>query len=141
MIIIDICRKLFAERGGCLPRPTKKRKVCHLPEKCEFAPLMFDEKIDAVNMTVEEYETIRLIDYRGFTQAECGDYMKIARTTVQQIYNDARAKIAKCIVEGKKLVIKGGNFCLCDGREDKCGCGGCKKHQLILKKQSEKGTR
>ena len=81
-------------------------------------------------MTIDEYETIRLIDLQGFTQEECSEQMNIARTTVQRIYNDARKKLAESIVNGKILIIEGGDFKLCDGTEIYCQCGGCKKHQL-----------
>lgn len=80
-------------------------------------------------MSVDEYETIRLIDLEGFTQEECSNQMNIARTTVQGIYNDARKKLAESLVKGKVLRIEGGEYTLCDGLEEACGCGGCRRHR------------
>jgi uncharacterized protein len=80
-------------------------------------------------MTVDEYETIRLIDLEDFTQETCAEQMHIARTTVQRIYNDARKKLAESLVNGKVLRIEGGDYELCDGLEENCGCGGCYRHR------------
>jgi predicted DNA-binding protein (UPF0251 family) len=82
-----------------------------------------------VNMTVDEYEAIRLIDLEGFTQEECADRMSIARTTVQGIYNEARKKLAESLVDGKVLVIGGGEYRLCDGTGKGCGQGGCRRYR------------
>lgn len=113
-----------------MPRPKKCRMVCCMPHKTEFAPVGTDFlHSDAVVMTVDEYECIRLIDHEGFTQLECAGYMKIARTTVQQIYNDARKKLSLTLVDGKPLVINGGEYQLCNGNEALCDCGGCKRHR------------
>lgn len=113
-----------------MPRPRKCRKVCRLPGTGEFIPADGREGKKAVVMTVDEYETIRLVDKQGFSQEECGNYMRIARTTVQQIYTSARRKIADALVEGLPLKIEGGDYQLCDGKEDYCGCGGCRKHRF-----------
>ncbi|MGC7871243.1 DUF134 domain-containing protein [Desulfosporosinus sp. SYSU MS00001] len=113
-----------------MPRPRKWRKVCCLPERNQFGPLNAPINQDHfLTMTVDEYETIRLIDLEGFTQEESADQMKIARTTVQRIYNDARKKLAESLVKGKMLRIEGGDYKLCDGLEPYCGCGGCQKHR------------
>ncbi|KGK91760.1 hypothetical protein DP73_01640 [Desulfosporosinus sp. HMP52] len=113
-----------------MPRPRKWRKVCCLPESNRFGPLNNQINLEHfVVMTVDEYETIRLIDLEGFTQEECADQMKIARTTVQRIYNDARKKLAESLVNGKVLRIEGGDYQLCDGLEKSCGCGGCLRHK------------
>lgn len=121
-----------------MPRPKKWRKVCCMPVRTEFAPV---EKpfhpSDAVIMTVDEYETIRLIDYEGFNQEECAGYMNIARTTAQQIYNTARKKLSVSLVEGKPLVISGGEYRLCEGNEPYCGCGGCHRHRCARMETTE----
>lgn len=114
-----------------MPRPMKRRKVCCLPECRRFGPL--DTSSDSqnfVNMTIDEYETIRLIDLEGFTQEECASQMNVARTTVQGIYNEARKKLAESLVNGKVLVIEGGEYRLCEGLGNGCGRGrGCHKHR------------
>ena len=83
-----------------MPRPRKCRKVCHLPHEKEFVPANGCQNRPSIVMTVDEYETIRLIDKEGFSQEECGEYMHIARTTVQQIYTNARKKIAETLSVG-----------------------------------------
>lgn len=110
-----------------MPRPRKCRKVCRMPKTREFYPA--GEGGDAVILTVDEYEAVRLIDREGFSQKECSAYMQVARTTAQLIYNSARKKLADALVEGLPLRIEGGDYRLCDGSEDFCGCGGCRKHR------------
>lgn len=112
-----------------MPRPRKCRKVCHMPKVCNFVPVGQDENQTAVVLTVDEFETIRLIDEQGFSQEECSSYMQVARTTAQAIYNTARAKIATALVEGMPLRIEGGDYRLCEGKEDVCHCGGCQRHR------------
>ena len=105
-----------------MARPMKWRKVCCLPKSNRFGPL--DSPADAKNyviMTVDEYETIRLIDLEGFTQEECATQMNVARSTVQGIYIDARKKLAQSLVNGKVLFIEGGEYRLCDGLGAGCG--------------------
>jgi len=99
-----------------------------MPKNNVFSPVGISNDNNKIVMSVEEYETIRLIDLQGFTQEEASDQMHIARTTVQRIYNDARKKLADLLVNGKVLVIEGGDFKLCDGTEASCNCGGCQKH-------------
>ena len=111
-----------------MPRPKKCRKVCHLPHISEFRP-RGSRSSEYIALTVDEYETIRLIDKEGFSQEECGAYMRIARTTVQQIYTSARNKLAVMLVDGVPLKIEGGDYELCDGKEHQCGCGGCRRHR------------
>lgn len=108
-----------------MPRPPKCRKVCCLPKYGSFAPMQgVSDPNNAVTLSVDEFEAIRLIDYEGLSQEACSVYMNVARTTVQQIYNVARKKLASALVNGASLHIEGGCYRLCDGQETCCGCGG-----------------
>lgn len=114
-----------------MPRPRKYRKVCSLPERNIFMPLnssIFDSEVTI--MTVEEYETIRLIDFEGLMQEECAEQMNVARTTVQRIYNEARKKLSKLLIEGCVLKIEGGDYRLCNENDPKNFCGRCNKHRF-----------
>ena len=65
-------------------------------------------------MTVDEYESIRLIDSERFSQEECANKLGVARKTDQLIYKNAREKILKALVMEKGLQIDGGNYVFCD---------------------------
>ncbi|HOK62929.1 MAG TPA: DUF134 domain-containing protein [Soehngenia sp.] len=107
-----------------MARPMKWRKVCSLPKSNRFGPLdSYQDINNHVIMTVDEYETIRLIDLEGFTQEECATQMGVARSTVQGIYIEARKKLAESLVNGKILSIEGGEYRLCDGLGNGCGRG------------------
>lgn len=112
-----------------MPRPKKCRKVCALPENSAFVPLNGGQDKEPIILAVDEYEAIRLIDKEGFSQEECGAYMRVARTSVQLIYASARKKLAESLVDGRPLRIEGGDYKLCDGHETACGFGGCWKRQ------------
>lgn len=113
-----------------MARPRKWRKVCCLPQSCRFGPLDSKAKNEEwVKMSVDEYESIRLIDLQGFTQEECATQMNIARTTVQGIYNEARKKLATFLVQGKILWINGGEFQICEGDGVCCKSKVCQKRK------------
>ncbi len=131
-----------------MPRPRKKRLVCCLPENVCFGPIdcpdryrnmsmkraAKDEtspngKASYVVMTIDEYETIRLIDLEGYTQEACARQMSVARTTVQAAYDAARKKIAQFVVNGKTLLISGGEYHICKGDAEGCPRRKC-RHKL-----------
>ena len=135
-IILDICRKLLytglnrtpgpapgynAREVHRLSRPRKCRTICRFPQTLGFVPTEYEGGKMPVFLTVDEYETIHLIDREELSQEECGDRMRISRTTVQQIYASARRKLADALVDGRPLVIGGGDYRLCDGKNQPCG--------------------
>ncbi len=111
-----------------MPRPRKCRKVCCVPERTIFGPLgLGKENSELVIMTIDEYETIRLIDDEGMTQEECSESMGVARTTIQRIYNLARKKLAGLLVNGDIVRIEGGDVHLYGDSEQ--GFGRCRRHR------------
>ena len=122
-----------------MPRPVKCRKVCHFPNVLEFLPADDTEKKMPIVLTVDEYETIRLLDKKGYSQEQCAESMQIARTTVQRIYEIARKKIADALIDGHPLKIEGGDFIICDGQSSDCSFGGCYKHEIYQKYAVKKG--
>ena len=118
-----------------MSRPRKCRKVCHFPRTVAFVPAE-DGSAEPVIMTVDEYETIRLIDKEGYDQEQCARRMGVARTTVQLVYALARRKLAEAIVDGRPLHIAGGDYRLCSGDDAACGENACYKQ--IIHQQHEK---
>ena len=90
-----------------MARPTRCRRIERLPEYRSFSP---DDvhAAESVCMTVDEFETLRLLDDEGLTQEGCAERMNVARTTVTAIYDSARRKVADALVHGKRLLITGG---------------------------------
>lgn len=123
-----------------MPRPKKCRRVCEFPQTLAFSPENPPASGDAVILTVEEYETIRLIDKEGLSQEQCGDLMQVARTTVQQIYASARKKLADVLVDGLPLRIAGGDYELCNGRGDDCWRSTCYRRKLCQIYPKPKGA-
>ena len=122
-----------------MPRPKKYRKVCHFPGTLLFQPEEAMPDREPVILTVDEYETLRLIDREGLSQEECSRRMHVARTTVQLIYASARKKLADVLVEGLPLRIEGGDYRLCDGDVTTCGQKTCYKYKINLQYEKPKG--
>lgn len=118
-----------------MPRPQRCRRVCEEPEFDAFSPDAIANS-ECVKLTVDEYEIIRLVDLNQLTHAQAAEQMDISRPTATEMYNTARIKIADSIVNGKKLLISGGNYRLCNG--GKCEQV-CKKHSgnLVYKKKGK----
>lgn len=116
-----------------MARPRRCRKICIEPAYDSFTPegITTGEKI---NMTVDEYEVIRLVDLEKCTHEQCAERMGISRTTVTEIYESARYKLADSVVNGKKLYISGGDYQLCDGKNIFCCSKFCKRSDLSVRK-------
>ena len=103
-----------------MPRPRKCRWISCKPNSYYFKPrgipLPFLEEI---NLTMDEFEAIRLADLNDLYQEEAAKKMKISRSTFTRLIESAHKKIAEAIVKGKALKIEGGVFKMSGIREYK----------------------
>lgn len=110
-----------------MPRPPRCRRICGAPQVDTFIPGGSADG-EPIVLTLDEYEVIRLVDLEQRTHGQCAEQMDISRSTVQEIYESARRKIAACLVYGKPLHITGGSYRICGGQEH-LRCGRCSQVQ------------
>jgi predicted DNA-binding protein (UPF0251 family) len=90
-------------------RPKKTRWV-----KCSTAQRIFNPKTKSLSanrviiLSLDEFETIRLIDHEHYSQIQAAKQMRVHRSTVSRIIASARHKIAKALVGINTIKIEGG---------------------------------
>ena len=94
-----------------MSRPKRRRMMANPPKIEGFRPFGVPmTNIEPVVLLFEEYESMRLADYEGLTQEQAAEKMGISRPTFTRIYDKARKTIAEAFVEGKAVIIQGGDF-------------------------------
>lgn len=111
-----------------MPRPLRCRRICGKPMVTGFSPDHVTGR-EAVVLTLDEFEVIRLVDLEKQTHQQCAMQMEIGRSTVTEIYESARGKIADSLINGRRLIIDGGNYKLCDGEPKWCYKKHCEKQE------------
>jgi len=92
------------------PRPKRYRKVGMPPQLTGFKPIGIPFKlVENISILFEEYEALRLADYDNLSQAQAAKKMNISRPTFARIYDSVRKKISQAFVEGKAIIIEGGD--------------------------------
>ncbi len=107
-----------------MARPTKWRKIDHVPVISYFVPSKTNvENMPENILKLEELEAIRLKDLEGLEQGECAERMEVSRPTFQRILLSAREKVADSLIHGKMIRICGGNFTrnICSMQCKDCG--------------------
>lgn len=115
---------MIGKNGDKMARPTKLRKIEHVPAIPYFIPSETEVKELPENiLKLEELEAIRLKDLEGLEQEECAERMEVSRPTFQRILLSAREKVADSLIHGKMIRIEGGNFTrnICPIRCKNCG--------------------
>ena len=88
-------------------RPCIRRRVRGNPNSSYFKPSgirMVD--LVEIDLSLSEFEAIRLVDYMDLPQEEAGSRMGISQSTLSRILKSGRAKIADAIVCGKAIRIE-----------------------------------
>jgi predicted DNA-binding protein (UPF0251 family) len=99
-------------------RPKKTRWVkCDPSERCFLPQGKSDESNNCeIVLSLDEFEAVRLLDYKGLSQTKAAEMMRVHRSTVSRIVTSARKKISQALVEIKSLKIEGGCCKVIKGR-------------------------
>ncbi len=90
--------------------PYRRRQVNLPPRFNHFKPAGIPaQALEAVYLTFDEFEAIRLADYQGLDHQQAADQMRISRPTFSRLIEKARHKVAQSLIEGKMLRIEGGH--------------------------------
>lgn len=93
-----------------MPRPKQSRRISNPPIMLGFKPYGIPRNLlSSLSLLFDEYESIRLLDYEDMNQDQAAEQMNVSRPTLTRIYEKARKTIAQAFVEGKMIVIEGGN--------------------------------
>ena len=94
-----------------MARPEKHRIVFTPPIFTEFKPSgIAGRMLENEELSLDEFEALRLADYEGMSHAEASLEMEISRSTFTRLLEKARKKLISFIINGKKLTIDGGKI-------------------------------
>jgi uncharacterized protein len=92
-----------------MSRPCRCRNIRCSPDTNYFKPRGIPvDKLQEVNLTLDELEAIRLADFDGRYQEQAAQKMNVSRQTFGNIIKSAHKKIADALLQGKALKIEGG---------------------------------
>lgn len=91
-------------------RPKKYRIIHHDPRVSQFSPRGRPGRPDEAELTMDEFEAMRLSDFMGLAQKEAAKSMRISQQTFSRILKKARRTIADGLVSGKIIKIQGGYY-------------------------------
>jgi predicted DNA-binding protein (UPF0251 family) len=107
-----------------MARPRIFRRISEEPEIRCFKPERDDlDSLKPIEITIDEFEAIRLRDYHDIQQKKSAEIMGISQSTFHRILTSARKKISKALIEGNTIMIVGGDY-ITDKKKYECNvCG------------------
>jgi predicted DNA-binding protein (UPF0251 family) len=99
-------------------RPKKYRIIRIDPPISQFSPRGKPGRPDEINLAMDEFEAIRLADFKGLNQKEAAKSMHISQQTFSRILKRAHKAIADSLVNGKIIRIQGGSYVISSHKQD-----------------------
>ncbi|MBD3179340.1 MAG: DUF134 domain-containing protein [Candidatus Latescibacteria bacterium] len=92
-----------------MPRRKKYRTIANPPIYERFKPVGVRARgLVRTEITLDEYEAIRLADGAGLSHAAAARKMEISRSTFTRLIARARGKVADFLINGRLLCVAGG---------------------------------
>ncbi len=93
-----------------MPRNKRLRKIMAPPRFVGYRPYGCRKHNDLpIELMYEEYESIKLADYKLMNHEQAAELMGVSRATFARIYENARRKIAQALVETKEIITAVGH--------------------------------
>lgn len=91
-------------------RPKKVRLIQESPKVSQFSPRGKAGRPNEIELGIDQYETLRLVDFMGLRHRQAATQMGLSRQTLERILKLARKGISDAIINGKIIRITGGNI-------------------------------
>lgn len=109
-----------------MSRPPCRKQIAGEPRCCTFSPKAVPgPELEEIIVTLDELESIRLVDLLGLYQEEASARMNVSRPTLGRILEKAHRKVADALYHGKILRIQGG--CVELRRDAEKRCPNCRR--------------
>ena len=89
-------------------RPQKRRIIRKQPDILKFSPRGKPGRPDETELTIDEFEALRLSDSLCQRQVEAAKSMGVSQQTFSRVIRRARRKLADAVVSGRIVRIQGG---------------------------------
>jgi len=98
-------------------RPKKYRIVRLDPKISQFSPRGRPGRPNEVDLSMDQFEAIRLADYMGLPQKKAAKLMRISQQTFSRILTRAHKSLANALVNGHTIKIQGGHYVISSREE------------------------
>ena len=90
-------------------RPKKVRYIQNMPKTLQFSPRGRPGRPEEVELSIDQFEALKLADFQGFSQSEGAVAMQLSRPSFGRLLREARRLTADALVNGKILKIRQGD--------------------------------